>query len=537
VTDVPGVRPSSPPILNMTAIRSAALRTPTRTYQRLLAVAIPLGIALLGGATLLTGSLLPALMGAAALAGVGLLIWSEAAALIFFFGLYLNVPVVAIRNYGVPFVAAAGFIMILGIPILAHLIRRRPLFLPPIMPALLGYLGALIISSLLSVNLTGSIDFTAIFVSEGLVLVILVTNAVRTTAGLRRAIWAVLIAGAVMGGISVVQEVTRSYDSTFGGFASVNERGFAVEETIVVEDVRPRLTGPVGEQNRYAQVLVVLLPIAYFHARSVARGVLRLAAAACGLLILGGLLLTFSRMGLLTIGVMVVLLAVAKEIRWKHLFIGGAAAAVGALIFFPDVIIRLDSLGPVIETLTGGGNAADSAVLGRLTSNIGAWRTFTDFPLFGVGPSVYASDYSGEYMLGSGFRDYSASETRQAHNLYLHILADTGFVGFVAFMAALIGTIAMLMSVRRRTLRSRPDQAAMATGIIMALAAFMVTGIFLHMGFERYFWVLIALGNAAVLIMRGAHDETEKGPAPPQWQTPLPASRAPSGVVGMNSQS
>ena len=501
-------------------------------------IAIPLAVALAGGATVISGSMLPVMLGMAALVGVSLLIWSEAASLIFFFGLYLNVPVVAIRHYGVPHLAAAGFIMILAIPIAADIIRRRPLFMPPVMPAMLGYLGALVISSLLSVNLTGSVAFTGIYVTEGLILVVLVINAVRTTATLRRALWAVLIAGAVMGGISVVQEVTEAYDSTFGGFASVNDRGFAVEENLVVEDVRPRLTGPVGEQNRYAQVLVVLLPLAYFHARSVARGALRLAAAACGLLILAGLILTFSRMGLLTVALIVVLLAIAREIRWKHLFIGGAVAGAGTVLFFPDLLIRLDSLGPVIETLMGGGNAGtDSAVLGRLTSNIGAWRTFTDYPVFGVGPSVYASDYSGEYMLGSGFRDYSASETRQAHNLYLHILADTGIVGLATFMAALLGTIGMLLGLRRRVRDTHPEQAAMATGIIMALIAFMATGVFLHMGFERYFWVLIALGNAAILIMRGAHDREAAQDASVQLQPSLPASPAPSGVVGMNSHS
>lgn len=537
MTDVRGVPPPTPSIPHLPSAR-ALRKASARSYNRLMPIAITLAIALIGGATILSGSLLPALFGMAALVGALLLIWSEAAALIFFFGLYLNVPVVAIRHYGVPHLAAAAFIVILAIPITAYLIRRRPLFVPPVMPALLGYLGALIISSILSVNLAGSVAFTGIYVTEGLILVALVVNAVRTTATLRRALWAVLIAGAVMGGISAVQEVTEAYGSTFGGFASVNERGFAVEESLVVKEVRPRLTGPVGEQNRYAQVLVVLLPIAYFHARSVARGVLRLAAAACGLLILAGLILTFSRMGLLTVALLVILLAIAKEVRWKHLFIGGAVAGLGTLVFFPDLLIRLDSLGPVIETLLGGGNAGtDSAVLGRLTSNIGAWRTFADYSVFGVGPSVYASDYSGEYMLGSGFRDYSASDTRQAHNLYLHILADTGIVGLVTFMAALIGTMRMLFGLRRRLLKTRPEQAAMATGLIMALIAFMFTGFFLHMGFERYFWVLIALGNASILIMRGAHDTEAMEPAAPQWQSPRPASRAPSGVVGMNSHS
>lgn len=504
-----------PPIRGRVAVRPPRARMQLRSHRRLTMVLVPLAILLVAAGVALTGTLLPAIAAVFALAVLAMLLRPEAATHLFLFGLYINLPIIAIRYYGVPHLVAAGFIGVLSIPIAAYLIRGRPFLAPPAFMPMLVYLVALLVSSLLSINLEGSLGFTGIFVTEGVLLVLLVTNAIRTRETLRHGIAALLLAGAVMGGISIIQEATGSYDNDFGGFSPVNERGFAVEETIIGRDVRPRLTGPVGEQNRFAQILVVLLPLAVYQARTATSRKGSLLAAAAGVLILGGVVLTFSRMGLVTIAGLVFLMALWGEIRWRHVGAGALVVAVAAVVAFPDLIVRLDSLAPVIQTLTGGGvDETDSAVLGRLSSNVGAWRTFVDFPIFGVGPSVYASDYSGTYMLGSGFRDYSASETRQAHNLYLHILADTGLVGFVAFFAVIAVTISLLLTARRRLMAVGSADAGLATGLLLALAAYLATGVFLHMGFERYFWLLIALANAAIMIF-GSYGQRAAVGVPP----------------------
>ena len=90
---------------------------------------------------------------------------------------------------------------------------------------------------------------------------------------------------------------------------------------------------------------------------------------------------------------------------------------------------------------------------------------------------------------------------RQAHNLYLETLAETGILGFITFMGAVIATFIQLARARAAALVRRPDLAAMATGFLLALFAYMATGIFLHLSYARYFWLILALAGATASVV------------------------------------
>ena len=102
------------------------------------------------------------------------------------------------------------------------------------------------------------------FLSEGLLLYFLVVNVIRSPDMIRQVIWALLIAGAVMGAISIWQESTGPTATSWAALPRSTRSGFNVGEDIGGKVIRPRLAGPIGEQNRYAQVLVVLVPLALF---------------------------------------------------------------------------------------------------------------------------------------------------------------------------------------------------------------------------------------------------------------------------------
>jgi hypothetical protein len=55
-------------------------------------------------------------------------------------------------------------------------------------------------------------------------------------------------------------------------------------------------------------------------------------------------------------------------------------------------------------------------------------------------------------------------------------------------------------------LQSRPDLAAIATGFSLAIVAYLATGLFLHLSYARYFWLMLALGGAAAVVIRQASD-------------------------------
>jgi len=458
----------------------------------------------LGLSVALTRSALP-IAGLAAL-GVGsvALFWPRAAGIVFAFVLYLNVPVVAIQFYGVPGPVAAATLGLLAVPAVTRIMRGEAILLPACIGAMLAYLAILLASSALSVKPEAATVWTLVYVTEGLILVLLIVNALRTGSELRSFIWAILLAGAVMGGISVFQEVTGTYDNAYGGFAQIHETGFTIAEDAIGKEVRPRLTGPIGEQNRYAQVLVVLLPLAFFQMRAAAGVAGRVIAAACGLLIAAGVLLTYSRMGLLAIVGTVALLLLWKYVRWRQVLGLGVLAVALMFVVAPDWSVRLQSFVGIGDVLSNQRSDADGAILGRLTANVGAWRTFVDHPVIGVGPDLFRLEYSGEYSLNTGLRDYSASSQRQAHNLYIHIAADSGILGLGAFLTVAGGTVLGLLQLRRRLLGTDHVGHLLVTGLAGALLVYLGSGMFLHMAYERYFWLLIGLGGAALLIYRKA---------------------------------
>ena len=58
-------------------------------------------------------------------------------------------------------------------------------------------------------------------------------------------------------------------------------------------------------------------------------------------------------------------------------------------------------------------------------------------------------------------------------------------------------TLRDLIRVRKRWLKVRPDLAAMATGLMLAVVTYMTTGLFLHLSYARYFWLVLAIAGAA----------------------------------------
>ena len=60
------------------------------------------------------------------------------------------------------------------------------------------------------------------YLTEGLILYLLVSNAVRSTRTLNRVVWILIIAGSLLGAISIYQELTHTYTNNYGGLAQVD---------------------------------------------------------------------------------------------------------------------------------------------------------------------------------------------------------------------------------------------------------------------------------------------------------------------------
>src|SRR6185436_4587601 len=117
-------------------------------------------------------------------------------------------------------------------------------------------------------------------------LYLLVTNVLRTREALRGATWALLAAGVLMSIVPLFQQFTGTFSSNYGGLAQVDSGGVDTGEEAdecETEERQPRLAGPIGEKNRYAQVMLVLVPLGLsfvFGARRASTRFLALAATA-----------------------------------------------------------------------------------------------------------------------------------------------------------------------------------------------------------------------------------------------------------------
>jgi len=418
---------------------------------------------------------------------------------------YTNVPTVLSVFHGVPASISAAVILLLAPAVGAVLVRHDRIPITATLPLMLGWFAVMTFSAAVSGDAGTAIRDVLPFLTEGLLLFLLVTNAIRSVATLRRTMAALLLAGALMGGLSLFQEVTHSYHNKYLGFAQTNDVGFKVGENSSGKVIRPRLTGPIGEQNRYAQVLIVLVPIGIVAALHGSRRQ-RVLAGAATVLVVAGIMLSFSRGAMVAMVPVLLTLVLLRVIRVRQLVVLVVVAGVAIVAVAPDFIIRLRSIDAVTSIGGGGEDGADGAVVGRSTSNLASLKTFLDHPLFGVGPGEYFRRYSVSYANQLNLRYFYGR--RRAHDLYLEIAADEGLMGLAVFFALIGVTAGQLWRQYRYWRGRRSDLAQLAAASLAALVAYLASGVFLHLSYQRYFWFLMAIVSSTTWVLRREQTRT-----------------------------
>ena len=165
---------------------------------------------------------------------------------------------------------------------------------------------------------------------------------------------------------------------------------------------------------------------------------------------------------------------------------------------FPQYAVRLSSLNVLAGLMNPEEGpplaGADNSVVDRATLMIAAFSVFKDHPVFGVGPGMvryYTQEYARQIGISSIPGDY------QAHNLFLGIAADAGLLGLICFVLILFIALRDLALARKRWMSSHPDWSYMATAFFQVLVAYLVTGLFLHLSYYRFFYMMLALAVVA----------------------------------------
>ena len=458
--------------------------------------AVGLTVAVACGATAGSQPLLAVGIVIGAVVAFGVLARPDATTLVVVFLVYTNAAVVAVRFHGLPYIVGTLVPVALIIPLAYHLvIRRQAVIVTSALPLVGVFVVVQTLSAVFSSEPAVALDGLTVSLVEGFGLYLLITNLVRTSAVLREVTWVLLFAGMLMGGLGVYQQVTKTFDKTYGGFAQATDGQFGVETDRGRTEQR-RLSGPIGEKNRYAQIMLMLVPLGLFRFWSERLFKWRALAGLGTALAALGAMLTFSRGGAVGFGLMLVVMAVMGYLRPRQLVVisGGLASL---LVAVPQLRTRMLSLQSLAGLAGNGRVEASGSFRGRATEILAAVRVFADHPILGVGPGRFKY-YSAEYGNQGGLR--ALDGTREAHSLYPAIAAETGALGLVCFLGILFVTLRDLARVRKRCLLSDQDAANTATGFMLAVVVYMATGLFLHFSYIRYFWLMLALAGSAAYI-------------------------------------
>jgi uncharacterized membrane protein YsdA (DUF1294 family) len=443
----------------------------------------------------------------------------DLAVLLFVFVFYTNLAVVVTRFHGVPQIVASGIAVLLFVPIVKYLVvERQPVVVTPVLPLVFVFLAALFLSSTLSLEPDVVRGAVGLYLTEGLLLYLLVSNAVRTTRMLTMVVWTLIAAASLLGALSVVQELTNTYENDYAGFAQVDRLDVGgnfniAPDTAEEKELRPRLGGPLGSENRYAQILAVIFPFALIRAFRDPRRRFRLLGAAASILIASGVILSFSRGAAVALAATIVLMVLLRELRLRQVVLALAGLTAVVLIAFPHYLIRIGSLAEItaLSTTEQSSDGPDSAIVGRQTENLAAWNTFLDHPIVGVGPGAYFHEYSREYANRLSIR-YLESD-RRGHSLYLEMAADIGMLGLGAFVAMVLAALALLHRSMRYWRRRDPERSLLASSLFFGLVAYLATAAFLHLSYQRYFWVVLALASSAIWILRQEERRDRSAPS------------------------
>jgi len=327
-------------------------------------------------------------------------------------------------------------------------------------------------------------------VAQNLVLASIVLYIVQDSKSLRNAIWAIIIAGAFMASISVLQRVTGNYSNNFWGFGGWEFSGYVG---------RPRMTGPYETPNPYAQVLVVIFILALDRLWHEAKLNHRMWAGFAAIVCVMALIFTDSRGGFANLVVTVLVFFIFNRPTIPSLFV---TLLIGAIVFrylppnFSARILTLTELNPFQFNAE---QIADESFRGRTSENLAAWRMFLDHPILGVGLNNYATYYQ-DYSRDIGLDN--RREARDPASLYLQLLADQGLVGTVVFLAIIYTVFSGLArAFSGFKAIERMDEMYITAALFSALAGYMFMSLYRNNAYTNVFWVLIGICMSALQVL------------------------------------
>lgn len=202
-----------------------------------------------------------------------------------------------------------------------------------------------------------------------------------------------------------------------------------------------------ANENDLAAFCLLMMSLSLMLARSPDRRWLRRCAAIGVVVLLLVMLITQSRGGILGLAGFLIMVLLAQKQKLKMLAWVTVAIAIGATVAPSSVWDRVRGLGNLSTSRDMEGVDPEGSAQQRYTIWKVAREMIDDNPIAGIGLGTYSkthkiyADRRDEWRIARGERD--------THSTYLNVMAETGVIGFLIFVAFLVSVL--------RTTRKRDD--------------------------------------------------------------------------------
>jgi O-antigen ligase len=442
------------------------------------------------------------LVGLASLIGfVGAIVSVEFGLLLLVFITYTRFSDIAVHTYHAPSVAKS-FIVILLIGVIIRWVvsheKPRGLLLPTLLVVAYGLVG--FTSLLYAPDQAAVVDSLNNYVKDALIALVVVAL-LKKPNQFRNIIYTLLIVGVFIGTISLHQYVTGNYTNDYGGFA-------VAEYMNIISDTNGyRLSGPVGDPNFFAQVMVVLALLGVerlLHERNLFWKIIAGWAAAVSTL---SVVFTFSRGATVALVLALIIFFWIYKLKPAQLIVI-LVLGIAMLAYAPPTYYqRVLSIADILPSSNGEINIrADRAIQGRASENLTAWVMLMDHPLLGVGLNNYSYLYQ-DYTKSLGLAP--SASNRSPHNLYLEVAAETGIIGLIIFLIMVGLALRSLLRARRKFINAgMEDYANLTTGFLIAFIGYLFAALFVHAAYPRYFYLLIGIAFALPNMFQEPEEES-----------------------------
>ncbi|MEO1163855.1 MAG: O-antigen ligase family protein [Chloroflexota bacterium] len=413
---------------------------------------------------------------------------------------YLNLSDILEVQFGIPS-ANKLLVALIAVAILGTrlIIQRKPLVFG-VGGALIILHSIIIIVSVLAGNPLLVDTGVMLDIVKDLAILFIILQVSTSEKTWKTAQWVLLGSAALLSLLTAYQAVTGNYEQEFFGLAQ------APFHQIVGEFDSARPTGPVADPNFYAMLLLMVVPIGVYRVYGEKDILLRaIAAIATGLIMLA-IILTYSRTAFIMMIAVAGLIALERKYNIYTLGLLAVSAVTIAIPFLPSGFMeRLATMGQLARIATDPTAITEASLRGRTSQVLAALYMVRDYPILGVGYDNYP-DYYLEFSAPLGLDN--RLEARDTHNLFLESLAETGIIGFGAFMT-MLGMIIWLLQKRKQLMEEigRVDLSMWLSGVQFGLIAYLLTSMALHDDYIRYFRLILALAAGGIIMANAVYAE------------------------------